>query len=347
MKKYLLVIVVFLLEMRVYANPVLPPMVNISELEFRENNKWFLEVELLHFDKWTPPDGFLVVISGDTSIPFWFDYYNKIITIDISSLSLSINLLGDSIKILPIYYDYDDQYYIRTFDGVNELVFGNCEGAVIQAPKMGQSIALHGFSSYDYFYVIDNSPSLGFANDNDGIFATMRGVVYSMELLPVANRKFQLMGIDFETDANGNYSTLIHARQSHFTSINYYPNAYRWPIPIDDIIFEIYPDSIIEQDIYVLDTLKTSITDIEKKENFPIRFFPNPVSSGKLHYEIDLPILSGNMSLSIFSTDGKLVKSHKITNSIGEIEMAQTAGIYQIVLKMDNRVISTKSIMVE
>jgi len=333
MKNYFLFIVVFFLGIHLYSNPLPVPIVSISELEFRDNDKWFLELELLDFQSGQYPNGYLIIISGDTSILPWYSSGSRFNVIDISTLSLSINPLGDTIKIVA----FGD--YIGYYPGINELIFGNCEGAVIQAPKIGQSIAL-----CNYFFVIDNSPTIGYENDNNGVFATMNGVVYDKNLLPVANRKFRV-DIDFETDANGNYSTLVYARQSHFTSIYY---GYYRPIPIDDIIFEVYPDSTIERDIYLLDTLQPSISEVEKKDNFPIRFFPNPLHVfGKLHYEIDLPILSGNMSLNIFSMEGKLLQSHRIIHSAGEIDMPQSVGIYRIALKMDEKIISTSSIAIE
>jgi hypothetical protein len=366
MKKFLLIIAVFLLGMRLSANPKPgPPSIHISEFVFDTPDKWQLEMEFRYFEYYDmniEKYAFAIIISGDTLLGSVFSYSfhsGNLCTFssDSFNLSKSLNLTGDTITILPFYYDdidfVDGKYVfadVQYFSDYLQLIFGNCEGSVIQAPKIGQSIALReSYYSDDDFYVIDNTPTIGNPNDDNGVFGTMQGVFYDKNSLSVANRSFRLMGIDFSTDENGNYSTSVYAKRSEFSSIqyDYSPSQYQY-VPIDEISFEIYPDSVIERDIYIRGTLFTSINEMKMEEKFPIRFFPNPVStSGMLQYETDLPVLSSNMSLHLFSIDGKLIQSHKIINSSGEIQVAQAAGIYRIVLKMDDKIIASKSILVE
>ena len=342
MKKYLLVIVVFLLGMRVYANPLPPPTIRISEFTFDAERKWALELLLEH-----QVDSMKIIISGDTFlINNYVETLNYLVVIygDDFSTESTFNPLGDIITILFKLTHYYDEWGFKT------LAYGNHPQSIIQAPKAGQSITLCSYQDFPpegenyHIYTLDKTPTLGQKNDAGGTLGTMRGKIYDVNSHPLTNAVLAFNGNRLYIDDSGTYSVYIYAGRYSFP----YIRIPGWKnVPIKPISYEIYPDSTINRDIFLLDNIYTSIQDIKKEEKSPIRFFPNPVSSGKLHYEIDLPILSGNMSLSIFSTDGKLVKSHKITNSIGEIEMAQTAGIYQIVLKMDNRVISTKSIMVE
>lgn len=372
MKKFLLIAVVFLLGIRLNANPLPPLEICIAELIFDTPDKWRLEVRFTNIEYFNidvSDVAFAINISGETLIGPAFSYFShsgNLLTIHSDSFNFSkpLNPLGDTITIIPFQHDnsyiYDSiqgkYYFANMFDFFAPiednlmLIFGNCEGSVIQAPKIGQSIALcGGYYTDDRFYTIDNTPTIGSANDNDGIFGIMQGIVYDKDSLPVANRNFKLMGINFSTDENGTYSASIYAKRSIFTSIqyDYSPSQYQF-VSIDEISFEIYPDSIIERDIYLLGDIPTSISDIKQEEKFPIRFFPNPVSaSGKLHYETDLPILSGNMSLHVFSLDGKLLLSHKITDTSGDIKVPQTAGIYRITLKMDDKIIASKSIAVE
>ncbi len=333
MRKFLLFILIFILGMSVYCNPKPGPSIHIVMLTIETKTQWSLSL-LFEFK----PDSLKIIISKDTILlsnyELHLDDYGIYTMYSEDFLdSIEINPAGDIIEIL---LDYNVL-------GTATLAFGDHPKSIIQAPVVGQSIVLD-YYSYDnilgesryYFYTI--------YDPTNGVLGTMKGTIYDVNLRPIINENLTLMGKHFSTNANGNYSVPIYAGRFSFTFVCNYLGKH---VSIKEINVELYPGSIIERDIYLLEGINTSVLDIEK-ERSPIRFFPNPVSSfGKLCYEIDLPILSGNMSLHIFSIDGKLLQSQKVTDSSGEIQIAQPKGICRIVLKMDEKRIVTKSILIE
>ena len=76
------------------------------------------------------------------------------------------------------------------------------------------------------------------------------------------------------------------------------------------------PDSVVEMDIYLLDTLTTGINDINI-ENIPISIYPNPISKNEeLKINIDLPIITSDIWVEIIDLNGKMVKKKKINQKV-------------------------------
>ena len=132
------------------------------------------------------------------------------------------------------------------------------------------------------------------------------------------------------------FSQLYYRTEDHSTQ----------SISISEIIYTAEPDSVIELDIYLLDTLYSGINNIMYNEN-PIKVFPNPVSlNQKLNVNVELPTMTSNIWLELFDIDGKLILKQKIYQKDNLLKMPLTEGSYIICVLLDNRVISSNRVLV-
>lgn len=175
MKKSVLIILFFLLALNLFANPIFPPRISISELCFNEKGEWIIELEyigirLVHY----PIDSIILFSStGMVKLPdFEFKGEDGVYILRNDSLKerFSINWLGDSLTV---------RTYIKSDPNIIDysLVYGNCYGAVIGCPRPGQSIWKYDYSE---FYLKNNKPSIGIFNDrnDEGIYGFLEGTVF-------------------------------------------------------------------------------------------------------------------------------------------------------------------------
>lgn len=335
MKKIYILFFILRLALTINANPIPIPTIEISELCFDESGKWKLELEYFYIN----PDGYtfdsiFIFSSMDTAkVP---DYLltgqigQFVLTADSLTADFRINRLGDTIKVIS---------YGGGFEDI--LVFGNVMGASINYPRVGQSLSKNG-----YFYVKDNSPTIGFSNDTLGTCGTINGVVYDKYSKPVENRVFRLDNY-FETSENGEYSARVFAKPTTSSRIDYKAGQYSTKsLSITEISYTMEPDSVIEMDIYLLDTLTTGINDINSVNN-PISVYPNPVSKNEeLIINIDLPIIASDIYIEIIDLNGKIFMKKKLNKNSISIIAPDKSGLYIVRTLLDAEIISSNRIIV-
>ena len=341
MKKFYILILNLIVGLSIYANPISEPTIEISELYFDNSGNWKLELQYFNYDYIEMSfDSVFIYSSTDTArIPdnfFEFDATTEtafiIITQDSLNSEFNLNKLGDTLKLVTYYSSYPTE---------DILIFGNVSGASIGYPKTGQSV-----SKYSNFFVKDSSPTIGEANDTLGVMGTIRGIVYDKNMETVADKILNLE-IPFETSENGEYSARVYSRSKSISSISQKTSNNSWhKISITNISYTMEPDSVIEMDIYLQDSLYSGINDMELSSS-PIKIFPNPISSNeKLNVNIDLPIETSDIYLEIFDMNGKLYRKTKIIEKTNTINMPSKTGLYLINIRLDSKTISSSKILV-
>jgi hypothetical protein len=337
MKKIYILFFLLMLALTINANPIPVPTIEISELYFDESDNWKLELGYSYIN----PEGYtfdsiFILSSADTAkIADYFltgEIGQFVITTDSLTTDFRINRLGDTIKVIS--YAYGGK-----FEDI--LIFGNVLGASINYPRVGQSLSKNG-----YFYVKDNSPTIEFSNDTIGTCGTLKGVIYDKYSEPVENRIFSLDNY-FETSENGEFSARVYSKPSTFNRIDYKTGQYSTQsVSITEISYVMEPDSVIEMNIYLLDTLVTGINDINIA-NTPISVYPNPISkSGELKINIDLPIITSNIYVEIIDLNGKLISKKKISQNSSSIIAPDKSGLYIVRTLLDSEMISSNRIIV-
>jgi len=322
----------------IYANPIPVPLIEISELFFDESNNW--KLELLYYN--VDPDGltfdsiFLYSTIDTVQLPsyrFTESIGLLVVTADSLDYEFKINRHADTIKMVS--YSLNGHHLCEDI-----LIFGNLPGASISYPRQGQSI-----SKYNFFYIKDKSPSIGFFNDTLGMCGTISGIVFDKYSKPVKNRKFILDNY-FETFENGEYSTRVYSKPATYNRIDYKAGNTQKSASITEFSYTMEPDSVIKMDIYLLDTLATEIIDINIS-NTPISIYPNPVSKGEeLKINIDLPIITSEIFVEIIDLNGKMIKKKKINHKSSSIKVPDESGVYIIRTTLDSKVISLNRIIV-
>ncbi len=195
------------------------------------------------------------------------------------------------------------------------------------------------------FYVKDNSPTIGFINDTIGICGTIWGTIYSAYSTPVSQRMFKI-NYPFETNSVGEYSTRVFSKPSYLYYLSYYINPYTTQYAlITPISYTMEPDSVIERDIYLLDTLITGLKN--PAFSIPLKVYPNPLAvNSKLIIEIDLPVLTSVFWIILTSQDGKLLHKEKAEAVKTLLNMPAVSGVYLLTVIFDNRTISSTKVVV-
>jgi hypothetical protein len=318
-----------------YANPIPVPTIEISELYFDASGEWTLE--LVYYEMTLIPDSIKLFSTEDTVNlpPFTFPFNNNVefllITNDILPSDFNINRYGDTIKLVS--YIYGD-----CFEDV--LIFGNSVGAVINYPRPGQSI-----SKFSQYFVKDNSPTIGSSNDTSGMCGTIKGIIYDKYSIPVSERQFYMDYI-FETTDNGEYSTRVYAKPACFNRLLYEAGQHStMDMAIIEISYVMEPDSVIERDINLLDTLASGL--MNAIQDMPVKVYPNPVStSEKIMIAIDLPVKTSDIRVELVSIEGKLIRTTKVSEMQIGIETPDKKGLYVLNVWLDNQIISSKPILV-
>ena len=338
MKKIHLLIFSLLMGLTGYANPIALPAIGISELYFEESGDWKLELEYIEGsqDNMIIDSIFLSSITDTVELTeFEFSENTNLLVITEDSLDsdFTIARYGDTIKVVS----YSDG---EAYEDI--LIFGNLPGSVIHYPGDSQSIC-----KYYHYFVKDKSPTISRLNDTAGIFGTLKGIVYDKYSEPVKNRTFCLYHC-FETSANGDYSVRVYSRPTVLNKIAYeIDDSPTGSASIQEIAYTMEPDSTIELDIHLTDTLATGINTTSVDEAI-IRIYPNPVSKNSLfNARIDLPVLTSDIWIEIVDVEGKLIREEQITQKNQSIRSPTKSGLYLITLWLDNQLILSKRMLVE
>ncbi len=319
------------------ANPIALPTIEISELYFNEYGNWKLELGYYEVNQnGFAIDSILLYSTTDTIKLPNYEFLGStglvVITADSLDLEFQINRLGDTIKVISYTME-------QPFEDI--LIFGDLPGASINYPRQGQSI-----SKYWTYYVKDNSPTIGLLNDTIGMCGTVKGIVYDKYSLPIESKTFMLDNY-FVTSANGEFSTRVYSKPSNFSSIAYKVGQYSTQsVSITEISYIMEPDSVVEINIYLLDSLITGINTINVLKT-PISIYPSPIlKRGELNIKIDLPIFTSNIFVEIIDLSGKLINKKKISKQLSSIIAPDKSGVYIVRTLLDSNVISSKRIIV-
>ncbi len=337
MKKIYILILTLIAGLSIYANPIALPTIEISELYFDESDNWKLELGYFEVNQSGFPIDSIFLFSTTDSIKLpSYEFIGStgvmVITVDSLDSDFIIKRYADTIKVVSFIMG-------EPFEDI--LIFGNISGASINFPRQGQSI-----SKYWMYYIKDNSPTIGFSNDTLGMCGTVKGIIYDKYSEPVKNRNFRL-DYYFGTSENGEYSARVYSKPSTFSHIDYKTGQYSTQsVSITEMSYIMEPDSVVELDIYLLDTLATGISDINIS-NTPIFVYPNPISkNGMLYINIDLPIITSEISVEIIDLNGKVIKKNKITQNSNSIKAPDKSGFYIFRTMLDSKVISSNRIFV-
>ncbi|MBN2485355.1 MAG: hypothetical protein JXB34_05235 [Bacteroidales bacterium] len=337
MKKHILIIILLTIVHGLYANPIPLPTIEISELYFDQDGHWELELrfDLSGQNEISFDSIFISSLSGTVKLPeYELNDFSGLLVITDDSLgrSLGINNLGDTVKLLS---------YCMELPLEDILIFGNCKGAVIGFPRPGQSL-----SKCLDFFVKDNSPTIGQENDTEGSCGTVTGLVYDKFLHPAANRKFKF-DFNFETSETGSYTANVYARPATHNLLTYFATQFSiQDISITEISYLMEPDSVIERDIYLLDTLKSGLQMPELK-NSPVQVFPNPVmANNKINLHIDLPFKTSDITVELIGPDGRILNKKKVASADFCISSPDNAGVFILSVFSDGKIISSTRVLV-
>lgn len=338
MKKIYFLIFSLIIGFNSYANPIALPTIGISELYFEESGDWKLELEYIEGSQndMTIDSIFLSSIADTIELTkFGFSENNNLLVITNDSLDsdFTIARYADTLKVVS--YSNGESYE-------DILIFGNVSGSMINYPRENQSIC-----RYYHYFVKDKSPTIGESNDTTGIFGTLKGVVYGKNSEPVKNRTFCLYHC-FETDVNGKYSVRVFSRPTVLNKIAYkIDDSPTGSASIKQLAYTMEPDSTIELDIYLTDTLATGIYYASIDEDLA-RIYPNPVSKNRqFNVIIDLPVLTSDIWIKMVDIEGRLIRKEQITQKNQSIHSPAKSGLYLIVIWLDNQIILSQKILVE
>ena len=338
MKKIYILFFLLTVGLTINANPIALPTIEISELYFDESDNWKLELVYYGINQEAFPidSVFLYSTTNTIKLPA-FNFLGTtgviVVTLDSLDSDFIIKRYADTIKVVS---------YIMGEPFEDILVFGNIAGSSINYPRQGQSIC-----KYRDNFVKDKSPTIGFLNDTTGIMGTLKGIVYSKYSEIVENQLFYFKDCYLETFANGEYSTRVYSKPSVLNYLTYETEIDNWlKVSIAEISYTMEPDSIVELNIHLLDTLTTGINDL-KNSNTIISVYPNPISkNGELNINIDLPIITSDIYLEIIDLNGKMIKKKKISQNSSSILAPDKSGLYIVRTLLDSKIISSNRIIV-
>lgn len=337
MKKICSVLILVLFGLSIHANPIALPTIEISELYFDDFDNWILELGYYEVDQneFTVDSIFIYSSLGNIKLPSYEFTGNAgvlVITKDSFDGDLIIQRFADVIKVVS---------YINAEPFADSLIYGNLPGALINFPREGQSI-----SKYGRCFVKDKSPTIGAVNDTIGMCGTLRGIVYDWNSEPVQNCSFYL-DFDFDTSEDGAYLASVLAKPSQFNMIFYRSGYAKKSASISEISYTLEPDSIIELDIHLLDSLVAGISDIMFNDN-PVKIYPNPVSiNERIQINIDLPVIAANFWVKVFDINGRLVRNERINRQENGIESPAKNGYYIVSVWSADQMISSRRILVQ
>jgi len=351
MKKTLLPLLLLFMALKVLANPIALPQIEISELYFDPDDGFKIEIKCL-VDPDHPIDSIWLHSSQDKAkvkpSPLSGDHLYLVITPDSLQSELYINKQGDKIKLIAYAINHND----TTQAYQDSLLFGNYYGSKISSLPPGHSIArAHYQVGYNDYYTVslDKSPSLGAGNDTSGMCGTVYGKIYDREQKPVTNRKFAIHG-PFETDQKGRYRTRLFSNHSQRDYILYQNKDRFRTTEAEPYDIDMTPDEVIHMDIYLLDTLAAAIQSPGIHENSPVRFYPNPAHPGQsIHYECDMPVRSAQAVVEVLTLDGAMLLQKEIREKQGEIHLPAKLpdNLLMLTIRLNGEILHTSKIVMQ
>jgi len=342
MKKYIIILGLFISMVKMEANPIAVPIIGISELQFRADGSWILEIEIKHnFDKFEIEDIWVRSNSGISKIKNFIDNSeNQLLVIESDSLTipLTINSLQDSVS-------------VWTYPMYSVIIYGY-PNSKIRTPKEGQSIASVTLND---LYSITNSPTIGRENDITGMLGTVKGMIYDKNGLPFTDADdisfaFSGYGFSFYPQSDGSYSTRYYSYDyiDVFRLSYRYENKY-YSVNITPFQFSMQPDSVVMQDIYLSDTLAVGITEFDNNAESILKIYPQPIQEQLFHYEISIPIKSLETYMIFYNVNGQEVYRFLVTENNGVVLLPPNIknGFYIVQLASNKKIYANAKIIVQ
>jgi len=354
MKKFFLTLIFLFIILILRANPLSSPTVSLSEIYFDDNGKWVIELQYTDAQQdRVPIDSIWIESKSGISKIRRFNITGStglIIVRNDSLLSpLTINSLNDSIRII-----YNSGNY-KLPDG-SLVIYGNLINSTLDSPQKGQSIAgVPPYFPYINSYSIDNSPTIGMVNDTIGMCGTIKGHIYNRN-----NQLLSIVGGNFYNDAqtdfyispklDGSYSIRSFSKRYRLDRLTYYNTVHPqgFTAKISPIDISMQPNSIVNLDIHILDSLMVGLNEINIGEGSLIKIFPNPVNELTLNYEIGIPVISTHCYIDLVNLNGFKICQFSIIENQSKISLPSNIenGVYIINLYANNRKYSSSKVKI-
>jgi len=331
------------------ANPIYIPEVYISELCFDEDGAWTIELMYTRPEVDTvigPLDSICLISGKDTA---WLPHELMtepwgflVLKQENLQTPLNINCQGDTVCVAY-------GRWVRNMPDMlqyTELIFGNCSGAVITAPKTGQSLCYYDPTQS---YVKDASPTMGAENDEQGIYGTLQGVVYDKNRRPVPRLKFSLdrWHTFFNSNERGEYSLLALAQRHRYVDMVVFVADDATFREIDPLSFIVEPDSLLTINIYLKDSLVAGLSR-PAIPDLPFSISPNPApASGVAWVTIDVPITASALVLTLVDAEGKQRWVKRVNRNNVQFDVPSQEGLYLLSLSMEGVRLATAKLLVK
>jgi hypothetical protein len=348
MKKIIVLLIFTQLFLSIKSNPIYSiPNIQINKFFFDSTGNWVIELYYYNFDTFRgsiPDTAWLGSLSGKAklikNIVINGEKGFVVVRKDSLSSNLTINKDNDSIALT---FTDKNGYAVNNID---YLIYGNSLHSYIQTPKKGQSIAkLQGF------YSICKFQKLGIYDDTLGMCGSLFGHVYDRNNKLFTGNHDQNFVLDnsFKIKQDGSYSVRVYSYIHKLKYISYNVHGPWFYSNIGLLEFNMEPDSVIERDIYLCDTILSGNKILGNFEDEIINVWPNPVK-GKLEfkYEIGLPVVSIQCSLHIIDMKGNKIRTYHVKDNKGSIQVpsGMKNGIYLVQLSVNNKNYFSKKIII-
>ena len=336
MKLKFVAILLFIGIIRMEANPIREPWVEFSELQFREDGSWILEISVFS-EEWLATEYPIEEIwiksnSGESKLKeFVDDGSNKVLVIENDDLinPLTINPTQDNVSVGYVNRRSSEVIYCEP------AIYG-FSNSKIRTPKNDQSIA--SLIVDLGLYSITKSPSIGFENDTTGMMGIVKGIIYDKDGLPLNSDmifNFHYWGYNtFFIQPDGSYSTRFYSNDFiNVGRLGYsYKNSYKL-VDITPFTFSMQPDSVVICDIYLTEDILAGINEINNGESI-LKIYPQPVKLHSFNYEVSIPIKSLETYLVIRNITGQEICKFSVKENKGTIILPENIKTGSYILQL-------------
>jgi len=316
-----------------------PVAINIiSELAFTPQG-WIIEININWEPYYSNTRDWYIVSKKDTAhlkeIQIEYDSY-FLITKDSLLNAFDIDPEGDSLFL----YTPTESWPLGF------VIFGNDERAYVNPPAIGQSICK--WKSYEFY--LDNTPTLGFANDTLNAKGNIQGWVKNSANSPLQDVEIVWGDIGAPplavTDGSGYFSfrTIAEKMRPVFIKPGYdyaYPTIQVWPESTVTV-------NVVLSQIESVEKVKTEVIPSEFAISDP---FPNPFNpETQIRYSL---AQNCNVHIDIFNVSGKLVDKIFFGYQSKGVYIAHwnaihlPSGVYIIRVRAGEQVLSKKCTLIK
>jgi hypothetical protein len=353
MKKFFKLIFGSLFAKVIIANPVPAPYIFLNKVLFDSTNNWTIE---LYYENFQSPLNYQYdsIWIGSKYGKSSLKNINKpsgngfiLVTKDSLKKEIIINPKRDIISLGINGYEMEE-IYIDTFKS-------NGKGDISSLRK-GQSISYTG-NTWG-IYSKSKCQNLGIFMDTCGVFGFLKGNIFDVNNKLVLNRHYNfasLNGSDPEITINpdGSYQGKIISSSCHkwYNQICYFIGTEFYLCDFKTIFLDsVEPDTIIFRDIYLSDSLISTLNTQVISSNDIFKLYPNRITnSSNIYYEIALPVISSSCYLNLYNQNGQVIEKFRIVNKNGVLSLPTDIkkGQYFVCLILNKTKIATNKILIE